>query len=110
MSNKLTPQEELNAAVKTAKEALDTACALAAKHHIGFDWEPAYGMGGYYDPAPSNKMTRAEALAKIASSEYLDSDELNQLREVIQNTKLDSDEYAWEQSGEYGWRSSSQNC
>lgn len=42
--------KKIAALVKQAEEKINEATKIADSHDVGFSWELAYGMGGYYDP------------------------------------------------------------
>lgn len=48
MSENLTPKEQINALVKQAEELISQAEHIADEHGESFDWDIAYGMGGWY--------------------------------------------------------------
>lgn len=69
-------KNQINALLKEAQAKISEAEALADKSGEGFNWGgPAYGMGGWYNPEPSEK--------------YEDSDGY-----------YDSDEYGWQASSQ----------
>jgi hypothetical protein len=47
----LTPEERINRLLSEAYVAIAAAEIVADEHNLGFGWELAYGMGGYYDGA-----------------------------------------------------------
>ncbi len=47
--SKSPEQDELNALVKAAYEAVAKAQEYADKHKLSFGFSIAYGMGGYYE-------------------------------------------------------------
>ena len=51
----LTPQEQLDAAVKASIKALQLAESIADEHKLSFSYCPAYGMGGYYTGDPAKR-------------------------------------------------------
>lgn len=46
----MSTREDLNAAVAEAYAALSKAEKIAEELEVEFDFEPAYGMGGWYCP------------------------------------------------------------
>lgn len=102
--------EQIYELIGEAKAKIKQACDIADEHQISFTWSLGYGMGGMYMPT-RKPMTRKQAIARLGSSEYIDEDEVERLRAVLQNTTHDDDDYdAWESSTETGWVSSSSQC
>lgn len=102
-------QKQLTEKVDQILALLKEAENIADKYSLDFNLNLAYGMGGTYYGRPK-PLSRKEAIERLASPQPLDEEEIEQLREVLQNTHADEDEFAWESSDEYGWRASSQSC
>lgn len=49
MTDKLTSKEQINQLLDEAYAAIASAESIADENDLGFSWELAYGMGGYYD-------------------------------------------------------------
>jgi len=99
---------EIDVLVKKAHAAIEQAMKLADKFGCDFAFSVAYGMGGHYTGRQTT-MSRKEAIAKIASSNYLDEAELELIRDTIRCTTNDEDIHKWHSSTD-GWCSSSMNC
>lgn len=92
-----------------AEKCLGEACLVADDTGIGFSWDIAYGMGGYYTPVPKpTVLTKADALALIKSGKHLTEAERSAIANAIENGEATVED--WDSSSDYGWNSSSNNC
>lgn len=91
-----------------AYEALEEAEAIADALGESFSFEPAYGMGGYYQPDSDNFITKEVALQMLASGKELDDFQKWAIQNAIDKNLIEEDSEGWESSS--GWVSSSSDC
>jgi hypothetical protein len=101
-------RNQINTLVKQAQDAITEATQIADATGVGFSWDLAYGMGGYYTPKPI-RYSKEEALKIVAQGNVeLSLAQHQALKEALERDEDEEDDY-WSESG-YGWQSSSANC
>lgn len=89
-------------------EALIKECEeLANQTGVGFSWDLAYGMGGWYNPDTSaeREAFRNELIEKFMAEGMTREEAIDHIVDEC----LVEEEFGWE-SSDYGWQSSSNNC
>jgi hypothetical protein len=89
-------------------EALIKECeVIADKTGVGFSWDLAYGMGGWYNPDTSEarEKFRNELIEKFMAEGMTREEAIQH----IEDEALVEEEFDWE-SSYYGWQSSSSSC
>ncbi len=52
---RMVANKKLSVLVTNARAALSEAEKFADKYHLDFYWQPAYGMGGFYNGNPDER-------------------------------------------------------
>jgi hypothetical protein len=89
-------------------QALIRECeAIADETGVGFSWNLAYGMGGWYNPDDSEARVkfRNELIEKFMSEGMTRDEAIDH----IEREELVEEEFDWA-SSEFGWQSSSSSC
>lgn len=114
-------RQKLSELVSNIYSAIKEAEKYADETYQSFSLDISYRMGGtYYPTKPEPKyetISRKQAIEELSSNTSLSEQRLNLLREVLINTKYQSDTYLaseWRESScgyDYeGWQNSSSQC
>lgn len=92
--------------VKEAEALISEAESLADEHNVGFSWDLAYGMGGWYEPNLPD-ISYQDALKIIETDGDVSEGILEKIKYALKYCK---DESQWDWSTSGGWNSSSSSC